>query len=193
MRRVVVLAACAASMLLMGSGVAQAADPVPADSVAPALAPPSPAPVVDTDSAGVFAKAYAIRNANRFLRERRSRVRVTDADAACLQSPVLDTRFGCVFTLKALVIRRNHGWWDYRGHDARKSAHKSGGPSGHGDHGNKHRRHFRVRRFGCLGFLQVDGGPTATPTAEVVRVECSRIPRGDEDVIAPTDAPADNS
>jgi hypothetical protein len=182
MKRVLVALACLLCASLLGAVGAQAQT----DPVAPELAPPTPGPVVDTDSAGVFAKAYVIRNANRFLRQRRSRVRVTDADAACLQSPVLDTRFGCVFTLRALVIRRNRGWWDNRGHDARKAS-----KSGH--RGDKHRRHFRVRRFGCLGFLQVDGGPTVTPTAQVVRVECGRIPRGDMEVVAPTDAPADNS
>ena len=57
------------------------------------------------------AEDYASDNARRFLRIGRSFVRVTDANAACLKSPIVDTRFGCVFTLKALVItqRRTAG------------------------------------------------------------------------------------
>jgi len=171
-------------MLLMGgAGIAQAGV-APEAPVPPAITPPTPAPVVDTDSAAAFTKAYVARNARTFIGVRnRARVRVISDDAACLQSPIVETRFGCVFTLRALVINRSHGWWDY-GHAAK--ARKSGGHV-------RHRRHFRVRQYGCLGFLRVDGGPTVTPTADVVNVECARIRRGDREVVAPTDSAADNS
>ena len=48
---------------------------------------------------------------------------------------------------------------------------------------------FRVRAFGCLGFLRINGGPTATPTAEVVNVQCSRIQREDREVTEDVTAP----
>ena len=186
MKRVLVALACLLSLSLFGLvGSAQAQiDP----TVPPAFAPPSPAPVTDTDSAAAFTEQYATDNAGDFIGVRRhARVRVIDANAACLQSPVLDTRFGCVFTLKALVIQRRHGWWG-NGHEARKAR-----KSGHDQGGQKHRRHFRVRLYGCLGSLRVNGGPTATPTADNVNVECARIRRGDLEVVAPTDVPADNA
>jgi hypothetical protein len=179
MRRVLVVAAIAASSLLLGGGVAQAQDPPADDPVPPAFAPPAPAPVVDTDSAEAFTLDYVSDNGRALLREGgvrglrdRRAVRVVDAQAACLQSPIVDTRFGCVFTLRALVISNRHHGWDGWGHSAHKSSKR-------GHKGDKHRRHFRIRNYGCLGFLRIDGGPTATPTADVVQVECARVPRGD--------------
>jgi hypothetical protein len=169
MRRVLMIAAVAASSLLMSGGIAQAGEPPAEPTVPPEFVPPTPAPVVDTDSAADFAKDYADDNADRFLRQRHRRVRVIDADAACLQSPFVDTRFGCVFTLRALVISRDRGW-DGWGHSARKSSHK-----GH----KSHRRHFRIRNFGCLGAITIDGGPEVTPSAQLRFVECGRVPRGD--------------
>jgi hypothetical protein len=171
-------------MLLMGGGVAQASDPVPESSVPPAFVPPAPAPVIDTDSAAAFTEGYAADNAGDFIGVRRhSRVRVLDTNAACLQSPIVDTRFGCVFTLRALVISRTRGWWSH-GHSAHKSSRR-----GH----VRHRRHFRVRLYGCLGSLRVNGGPSVTPTVDNVNTECRRIRRGDLEVVAPTDSPEDNS
>jgi hypothetical protein len=170
MRRVLMVAAVAASSLLMFGGVAQAQDPPAEPTVPPAFAPPTPAPVVDTDSAEAFAEGYATKNARRFLRQRdRRRVRVIDANAACLQSPILETRFGCVFTLRALVINRRGGW-DHWGHASKASK------RGHRGH---HRPRFRIRNYGCLGFLRIDGGPEVTPTAQLIDVECARVPRDD--------------
>jgi hypothetical protein len=169
MRRVLIGVAVAASSLLMFGGVAQAGDPPAEPTVPPAFAPPTPAPVVDTDSAADFAKDYADDNADRFLRQRHRRVRVIDADAACLQSPFVATRFGCVFTLRALVINRSRGW-DGWGHASKAS--KRGGHS-------KHRRHFKIRNFGCLGAITIDGGPEVTPSAQLRFVECGRVPRDD--------------
>ena len=122
MRRVLIGVAVAASSLLMFGGVAQAGDPPAEPTVPPAFAPPAPAPVVDNDSAADFAKDYADDNADRFLRQRHRRVRVIDADAACLTSPVVATRFGCVFTLRALVINRDRGWdgWGHGGSAPRR-------------------------------------------------------------------------
>ena len=174
MRRVFVVAAIAASSLLVGGGVAQSQPPAE-DPVPPAFVPPAPAPVVDTDSAEAFTLDYVADNGRALLREggvrgirNRRFVRVIDAQSACLQSPILDTRFGCVFTLRALVISKRHHGWDNWGHSSKKSSKR-----GH------HRPRFRIRNYGCLGFLRVDGGPAVTPTAEVVAVECARVPRGD--------------
>ena len=86
-------------------------------------------------------------------------------NAACLQHPVTLTRFGCVFTLRALVIQRRHGWW---GHKARSAGGK-----------HKPRPRFRIRTYGCLGLARIDGGPGVTPTVTVPLVDCQRVPRGD--------------
>jgi hypothetical protein len=170
MHRSTLIAGLAATAALAVPSLALADDPPPA------FAPPAPAPVVDNASAGAFAKIYVARNASSFLRQDRRRVRVVDAQASCLTSPFLATRFGCVFTLRAFVIQRRNGW-DNWGHDARKSS----------QHGNKHRnRHFRVRQFGCLGFLRINGGPAVTPSAQLVQVECARVPRGDSEIEEPT-------
>ena len=171
MRRVLIVAAvAAASLLVPGSAMAGDDPPVP-----PTFSPPTPAPVVDNDTAAAFAKLYVARNGRSLLREGGVRtrdrrfVRVIDADAACLQSPILATRFGCVFTLRALVIQNRRGGWDGWGHKARSSSRRGG----------HHPRRFRIRNYGCLGFLRINGGPTVTPTAEVVNVECARVPRDD--------------
>jgi hypothetical protein len=179
MRRACLTAAITAVSLFAFGGVALADDP---PGVPPAFAPPVVAPVVDVPSANAFAENYASDNARRFLNQDRRRVRVIDADAACLQSPVLATRFGCVFTLRALVINRIRGWdnWghgDSRSHPRARSADDGG--HGHKRHDRNRHQRFRVRQFGCLGFLRINGGPTVTPTAQVVNVECARIPRGD--------------
>jgi hypothetical protein len=162
MRRVLTLAATAAVSLFAMGGVAQAEPPAPDQTLPPTFAPPAPAPVVDVATAEAFAEGYVARNSFRFLDSRRSRTRTIDANAACLQHPVIATRFGCVFTLRALVIERARGWHGYPS--------KSGPPK---------RRRVRIRQFGCLGALTINGGPTATPNAVVRFVECARVPRGD--------------
>lgn len=182
MRRVVLFAALAATSLFAFGSVALAQDDPPAPPPPPEFAPPTPGPVVDNDSAGAFTKLFVLRNADRLSRSPRIRVRVLNVESSCLQSPFLDTRFGCVFTLRALLIQRRHGWdW---GNDSR--AHSA---SQRGDHRRgRHNRRFRVQAIGCLGFLRVDGGPSVTPTAQVVQVECRRIQRDDREVVAPTDS-----
>ena len=177
MRKVLVAAVAASSLLMVGAGPAMAQDPPKSDEVPPAFVPPTPGPVVDEASAEAFAEDYADDNARRFLRSDRRRVRVIDANARCLASPIVETRFGCVFTLRALVISRSRGW-DGWGHKARASGKR-------GDDRRRHRR-FRVRQYGCLGALTIDGGPTVTPTVQVRFVECARIPRGDREVVEPT-------
>ena len=170
MRRVLLLVAVAAASMLALGGTAAAQDPpAPDQTLPPTFVPPAPAPVVDTDGAAAFTERYVSRNAWRFLRESPRRVRVIDANAACLEHPVIAARFGCVFTLRALVIQRRSGWHGYPS--------KSGPP--------KHRR-VRVRQYGCLGALTVVGGPTATPTGIVRFVECARVPRGDLSAPEPT-------
>ena len=114
MRRVLLLVAVAAVSMLAFGGVAQAQDPpAPDQTLPPTFQPPGPAPVTDVASAEAFATSYATRNAWRFLRESPRRVRVVDAAARCLAHPVVADRYGCVFTLRALVIQRRHGWHGY--------------------------------------------------------------------------------
>ena len=163
MRRALLMAALAAISVLALGGVAQAQDPpAPDQTLPPSFAPPAPAPVTDVASAEAFATGYASRNAWRFLRQSPRRVRVIDAAARCLEHPVIAARFGCVFTLRALVIERRHGWRGYHS--------KSGPPK-------RSRSRVRIRRFGCLGALTVVGG--AAPQGIVRFVECARVPRGD--------------
>ena len=176
MRRVLIMAVLAAISLFALGGVAQAQDPVPAPEFSP---PAPPAEVVDVAGAEAFAEGYADDNANRFLRQRSRNVRVIDANAACLQNPAVATRFGCVFTLRALVIQRRSGWW---GHDSR--AHKS---SRRGDDHKRHKPRFRIRQYGCIGLLTVVGGPGVEPQGLLRAVECARIPRGD--MVAPEPEP----
>ena len=172
MRRVCVMAAVAATSLFALGGVAQAQDPpAPDQTLPPSFQPPAPAPVTDVDSAEAFAEGYADRNAWRFLRTSPRRVRVIDADAACLENPAVALRFGCVFTLRALVIERSRGWW---GHD---NKYRASSRRGDDDRGHKRHRRFRIRQYGCLGLLTVIGGPT--PQGILRNVECARIPRGD--------------
>jgi len=171
-----------AALAVPGAALAQEPPVVP---VPPAFAPPAPAPVTDVESAQAFTEDYVTDHAAQFLNQNHRRVRVTDAQAACLQSPFLATRFGCAFTLKALVIQRNRGWDNWGHGDSRNRGRAASVRGGHERH-----RHFRVRRFGCLGFLRVDGGPAVTPTAQALSLECPRIPREDitvdEPVVTPT-------
>ena len=176
MRRACLTAAITAVSLFAFGGVALADDP---PGVPPAFAPPAVSPVTDVPSANAFAENYAERNAARFLGQDRRRVRVTDTNAACLPSPIVDTRWGCVFTLKALVITRNRGWDNWGQGDARSASVRGHKGHKHDRNHNRHQEHFRVRSFGCLGFLRINGGPSVTPTAELVNVQCARIPRED--------------
>jgi hypothetical protein len=160
---------------LAGGHVPVPTPPAPAQPIVvpPAFVPPTPAPVTDNTTAANFARLYVARNAGTLLGVNGRRVRVTADDAACLQSPVLATRFGCVFTLRALVIQQRNRYWVGARTASRRGHHPSPTP-------------LRARQFGCLGFLRINGGPTVTPTAEVVNVECARIPRGDWEGPTPT-------
>jgi hypothetical protein len=172
----VLVAGAVSIMAMFGiTGVGLAQDPAPDQELPPAFAPPVPAPVVDVDTAAAFAEGYATRNAWRYLRENPRRVRVVDANAACLAHPVIADRYGCVFTLRALVLDRRHRGWDKWGHSSKY--HRRGG-----DHGKRDRRpRFRIRTYGCLGLATVIGG--ANPQGITRFVECARVPRGD--VVAP--------
>ena len=167
MRRALVAAVFCLSMLLMGAVSAQAA-PVP-----PAFSPPAPAPVTDEASAEAFLEGYASDQARRFLRVNRSRVRVLDVTARCLQHPVTLTRFGCAVRLRALVIQRRHNW--------RNWSHSSKARSS----GREPQRRVRVRAFGCLGIARIDAPVGAAPTVAVPLADCQRIPREDLEVPEP--------
>lgn len=177
MRKVLMVAAIAASSLLMGGGVAQASEPEDA-TVPPAFSPPAPAPVTDEASAEAFLENYVSERANirRLLNVRRSRIRVLSVEARCLQHPVTLTRYGCGFRLRALVIQRRHHWrnWSH-GHDDAAVARKSSG--GH------HSHRVRIRAFGCLGIARIDAPPAVTPTVAIPLSDCVRIPR--RDLVAP--------
>ena len=166
MRRTLTVAALAVASLFAFGGVAQAQDPTVPEAFSP---PAPPTEVVDVAGAEAFAENYADDNANRFLRERSRNVRVIDVNSACLQNPAVATRFGCVFTLRALVIQRRHGWW---GHDSKRGHYSK--------YDRKHRKpKFRIRQYGCIGLLTVVGGPGVEPQGILRAVECARIPRGD--------------
>ena len=185
MRRTLATVAAAASMLLVGAASAQASDdPVPVADPPAAFSLPAPGPVVDEASAENFARRLAARRAARFLGVDNSRrVRVFDVNARCLEHPAVADRFGCVFTLRAAVIQRSRGWDGYpggHGHDNATAASSSKGSK-------SRNRRVRIRNYGCLGLLRIQGGPTVTPSVEVRLAECARVPRGDYD--APEPAP----
>jgi hypothetical protein len=169
MHRVLLATALVVASLFAVSGVATAQPPAE-KTIPPIFTPPAPAPVVDEASAEAAARRYAARNAGRFLQRGPRRVRVLDVNARCLEHPIIADRFGCVFTLRALVRRDRRDW----GHDwdGPKAAQ------------NKFRR-VRVRTFGCLGLLRIVGGPTVTPSITVPLVECARAPRGDYEAPEP--------
>lgn len=170
--RKILIPLLAVSALALPS-TALAGDDPPTTEAPPEFAPPTPAPVVDVDSANAFAKVYAAKNAARFLNTDRRRVRVVDVNSACLQHPVVLTRFGCVFTLRAAVIQRRGGWnW---GHASSKRR------------GHHPQPRVRVRNFGCLGLIRIDGGPDVTPTVTLRDINCVRVPK-DYAVAAPTDS-----
>ena len=180
MRRTLAVAAASASMLLIGgAGTAFAGDPVPVADPPAEFAPPVLAPVTDVPTAEAFAQRYASRNAARFLRSDRRRVRVFDVQTRCLEHPVVADRFGCVFTLRAAVIQRSRGWDGHHGKAPEANA------ASRGDDRRRYRR-SRVRNFGCLGLLSIQGGPTVTPSAQLRLIECARVPRGDYEAPEPT-------
>jgi hypothetical protein len=171
MRRSILVAALAAASLAVPGTALAGGNPPDVDNtlpVPPAVVPPPDAPVVDVPSAEAFAKLYIIRNRGTLVGSDQRRVRIVDTATRCLQHPVITTRFGCVFTLRAAVIQSRRGWDDW-GHSAR-AASKRGG---------HHPRRVRVRNIGCLGALTINGGPTVQPTAQVRFIECARVPRGD--------------
>jgi hypothetical protein len=135
---------------------------------------PLPTQVTTEAEANTFVRALIIRNADRVshiagLRGDRGRQRVTlsDITTACLQHPVVLTRFGCIFRFNA-EVRTN----DRRGHGDRHytRAHASGG--GDDDWGRRDRNRDRVRSLGCLGALRINGGVGVTPTVNVSFVDC---------------------
>jgi hypothetical protein len=171
MQRVLLVAAIAVASLFALGAVAQAQPPESDDVLPPTLVPPAPAPVVDEASAEAAAERYAARNAARFLNRSARRTRTIDVNAACLEHPVIADRFGCVFTLRALVWQRRGD----RGHDGPKAEPTS--------RSRDRRRRVRIRTYGCLGALSITGGPTATPAITLRFVECARVPR--RDLVAP--------
>ena len=173
MRRTLATAAITAAALA-AAPAAFAGEPAPVADPPAEFAPPAPAPVVDVPTAEAFAQRYAARNAPRFLRADRRRVRVFDVQARCLEHPVIADRFGCVFTLRAAVIQRRRGWDGYHGKAPEAQA------------AGKRNRRVRVRNFGCLGLLRIQGGPAVTPSVQVPLLECARVPRGDYDAPEPT-------
>ena len=165
MRRALTLAVLAAISLFALGGVAQAQTARARPDVAAGVPPPAPAPVTDVATAEAFAEGYAARNASRFLAAPRN-VRTIDAKPRCLAHPVIADRYGCVFTLRALVIQRGRLV-------ARPPTPRPARPSASPRSGSA--------RYGCLGALTVVGG--AAPQGIVRFVECSRVPRGD--LVAP--------
>jgi hypothetical protein len=106
------------------------------------------------------------RNAGTLLGVDGRRVRVTDDNAACLAHPVVANRFGCVFTLRAAVLERARSWDDWGSVRGLRKGHKPPRPTP-----------TRVRQFGCLGALTINGGAGVTPTAQVRFVDCVRVAR----------------
>lgn len=144
--------------------------PVPTNPIVlptPVPLPTSPAHVTDVPTAVQFSNAFAFRNAARFLNQDGRRVRVTDVNSACLRSPVVVSEFGCVFALQAAVVVRNRDGYDWNrlSRYARASRVRGGG----GDRGR-----VRIQRFGCLGEIDIRGGDTVTPQADVEMLHCAR-------------------
>lgn len=176
MRRTLAVAAVTVAACLGFTGVVAAQDPAE-PVVPPAFVPPGPAPVTDVATAEAFAESYATRNAWRYLRQSPRRVRVLDANAACLAHPVTADRYGCVFTLRAAVIFRSRGWSGWDKHRPVAT------PTSRG--GKHHKPRFRIRQYGCLGLATVIGG--ANPQGITRFVECVRVPRSD--ITAPEPEP----
>jgi hypothetical protein len=172
MRRVLVAALAASSLLAVGGGTALADGH---DGTTPVVNP-LPTRVVDEGSANTFAQAYVIRNGARIAgvdlgdrdrrngrddrngRNDRNRVRVTvsDAASACLQHPVVLTRFGCIVRFNVAVTEERGRDRTYsRGHDR-----------------NPPVVNPLVRNIGCLAALRINGGPSVTPSVSVAFADC---------------------
>jgi hypothetical protein len=140
--------------------------------------------VTDVPSAERFTRAFAIRNAARFLNTDRDRVRVTDVLSTCLRSPVTGGQFGCVFALNAAVVVRNsYDYdWDSLSRYARLSSHHTTPPDPITDpdpdtdpiQPPASQRRVSVQRFGCLGEIDIRGGATVNPQASVHFLRCAR-------------------
>jgi hypothetical protein len=121
---------------------------------------PLPTSVTDEASANTFAQAYVLRNAARIadvdLRSSRSRSRVTVSDvaSACLQHPVVASRFGCIVRFNIAVSEERNRTYS-RGH-------------GH----NPLPTPVRTRSLGCLAALRISGGPSVTPSVTVAFADC---------------------
>lgn len=177
MRRLLVPAALLAALALPSAALAGGHTPPPVvnPTPPPVVTPTPPAPdqglpvpvppafVTTLPEANLFARYIAITRAGDFIGEGRHRVRVTQADTSCLQSPAEAGLFGCVFALRVSSVDRGHGW-DAR--TARKSSRRG--------HGNPRPR---VRNFGCLGELTIQGGVGVTPSAAIRFIRCARLPQ----------------
>ena len=159
MRRSLVTAAVAASMLLGGAGTALAGEP-------PEFVP-EPAPVVNPTegNASSFLQRVLRRNSDRLVRN--SRV-LGDAEVTCYQREESSPpRFACAF--RVTLVQRLR----YRGHDghyARKSSRTDPTPES---------RRPRIRRalYSCVGAASVRADGAGNLSARVVLADCSRIRR----------------
>jgi hypothetical protein len=138
--------------------------------------PVTPNRVTDVPTAEAFTRAYAIRNAARFLNTGRDRVHVTDVLSTCLRSPVSSGNFGCVFALNAAVLLRNRSLEQH--HYTRRGDYPDPTPP-------TSQRRLRIARFGCLGEIDIAGGPTVQPVASVHFLQCARN-QNSADVPVPT-------
>jgi hypothetical protein len=187
-RRISLVAALAAAASLALAGTALAGGHTP--PTPPVAEPPAPIQlptvnrVVDVPTAEAFTRAFAARNAARFLRTDRDRVRVTDVLSTCLQSPVSAGQFGCVFALQAAVVTRNNHRWDWDSLAPVSPARAHGNPTPPAPP-QSHRR-LNVQRFGCLGEIDIRGGASVTPTASVDFLSCARVQNSRFDVPIPT-------
>jgi len=168
MRRLLVPAALAAALLVPSAAVAGDHD----GTVTPT---PLPTRVTDEASANTFAQAYVIRNGARIAnvdqfngrdngrddygRDNRSRTRtrvtVSDAASACLQHPVIASRFGCIVRFNVAVSEER---------SYARSARVHGNP--------RPQPVARVRNIGCLAALRINGGPSVTPSVTVAFADC---------------------
>lgn len=193
------LAAVAAVTAVATPSVAQAKtirSSPPVATTLPTLPRAFPVPttgrVVDVASAQRFTRAYAARNAARFLGQTSDRVRVTDVLSTCLRAPTPGANFGCVFALNAAVVLRNNYDYDW-GTLSRLSRASNvdpgtdpidppidpdtGLPVDPTDPGfvpPTSQRRVSIQRFGCLGEITIRGGASINPAASVHFIQCAR-------------------
>ena len=158
-------------------------------SVPPAFAPPAPAPVVDTDSAEAFAEGYAIRQ-----RSAASCASVAAASVSSMLTPPVSSRPIARHSLRLRVHPEGAG----------HPPQPSGGTGGMAT-ATRRRKSSKRGDHACVVVTSACGATAASgscgstagrPPRRPLRsstCECARIPRGDMEVVAPTDAPADNS